>query len=147
MSKVVKLKVKNKNQWGKSLILPGIGETKVQEDGVMEVNEESIASLLLNNTDLFELVEGNGTTVIKELHPTEAKKVVEDEESDEDTIEDSDIEDDNQDDESGEDELELEEKTLKELIEIAKEAEIPEEDYAKFQKNKKLMLAFLKKEL
>lgn len=35
--------------------------------------------------------------------------------------------------------------TLKELIDLAVEAEYPEEEYAKFSKNKKLMVAYITK--
>ena len=164
MAKVIKLKVKNPHYWGGKLNLPGVGETKVNKQGILELEEETLASLLLNNTDEYELVEGNGTTVTKELHSKKKKEVVveeededeeEEEDSDDDEDEDSEEEEDDSDDDDEEEEDEDEEeeeedlstKTLKELIKIAEEAEIPEEDYAKFKSKKALMLNFLKKEL
>ncbi len=183
----VKLRITNKNQWGKTVILPTVGETEIGKDGIFEV-EDTVATILLNQTNDYSLVEGNGTTVTAEIHADKIDEESsdylapdeedEDEDSDEDSSEDDaddsedednddseDSDEDTDEDDSDEDNSEegaedgegdsedseededdgLDDKKLSELLDIAKEAEIPEEDYKKFKKSKKLMVNFLRK--
>jgi predicted RNA-binding protein with PUA-like domain len=152
----VKMRLKTKSQWGKKVILPTVGETEIGEDGVFEIID-TVATLLLNHSQEYLLMEGNGTTVTAEAHPgkvdedspeyidpkaeeeTEAKAEVEVEVK----VEVEETEDEETEVEETEDELK--EKTLSQLLDIAKEADIPTDEYKKFKKSKKLMYNFLKK--
>ena len=169
MAKNVTLRHTNKNLWGMTVILPGVGATEIGKDGKFEV-EETVATTVLNGSDDFRLVKGNGTTVTEEIHSDkldedntdyvapDAKDADEDDSTDateeeetggddSENEEESDEETSEEETEESEEEDELEGKTLSELIEIAEAAEIPEEEYKKFKKNKKLMQNFLKKYL
>jgi len=105
----VKLRITNKHQWGKTVILPTAGETKIGNDGIFEI-EDAVATILLRNTSHYTLVEGNGTTVTAEIYPEDVDEestdyVAEDEETedeDEDDSEDEDSDEDS-DDEDGDD--------------------------------------------
>lgn len=136
----VVLRLANKNNWGKVVILPTLGETKIGEDGNIEV-EDTVATLLLTKTNSFLLVKGNGTTVTEELY---SEKLVEEvavsiKEKEvtpikEEKAEEAPIEDDG-----------LDEMTLSELKDIAEKAGFEEDDYSKYAKSKKLMVNFLRK--
>jgi len=136
----VVLRLANKNNWGKIVILPTLGETKVGEDGNIEV-EDTVATLLLTKTNSFTLVEGNGTTVTEQLYSeklaegvvavTKEKEVTPIKEK---RAEEAPIEDDG-----------LDEMTLSELKDIAEKAGFEEDDYSKYAKSKKLMVNFLRK--
>lgn len=144
MAKNVVLKHKDEKIWGLNVILPGVGEVKIDENGEFEV-EEVVATQLLDGTEDYLLVEGNGTTVVEEDFESKlAKKKSEEETEDDEKESEEETEDD---EEESEEEIDLSKKTLKELIEIAESAGIPEEEYAKFSKKKALMLNFLKKQL
>lgn len=133
MAKNVVLKHKDEKIWGLNVILPGVGEVKIDENGEFEV-EEVVATQLLDGTEDYLLVEGNGTTVVEEDFESKLAEKKSEEETEDD-------------EEESEEEIDLSKKTLKELIEIAESAGIPEEEYAKFSKKKALMLNFLKKQL
>lgn len=136
----VLLRATNKNLWGGVIILPTIGETKVAENGDLEI-EDTVASLLLTKTDQYLLVKGNGTTVTEELHSDKLadEAVLPSKEEEvtpikEETTEEAPTEDDG-----------LDEMTLSELKDIAEKAGFEEDDYSKYAKSKKLMVNFLRK--
>ena len=149
-SEKVVLRLAKKNNWGKIVVLPTLGETKIGEDGNIEV-EDTVATLLLTKTNSFLLVKGNGTTVTEELY---SEKLVEEvaasiKEKEVTPIKEEKAESESKKDESDEDESKeedgLDEMTLSELKEIAEQAGFAEEDYSKYAKSKKLMVNFLRK--
>ena len=140
----VKLQVTDKGLWDKTVVLPSVGETVITAEGIMEV-EDMVATVLLRQTDSYLLVEGNGTTVTEEIHEEkvaekpkkETKKVKpkkEEPKKEEPNAEEVEKESDG-----------LDEMTLTELKEIAKDSGFEESEYKKFQKSKKLMINFLRK--
>jgi len=153
-SSKVKLRLVSATQWGQIVILPMVGETEISEDGSFTI-DDVVATLLLNKTDSYLLIEGNGTTVTAENHPgkidKESKDYVEPTEETEETEETEQVEEVEEptevevEPEIDEEVDELKDKTLSELLAIAKEADIPSDEYKKFKKSKKLMYNFLKK--
>lgn len=136
----VLLRATNKNLWGGVIILPTIGETKVEANGNLEV-EDTVATLLLTKSDAYQLVKGNGTTVTEELHADKlAEEVVLEVKEQEVTS----IKEETSEEETKEEDG-LDEMTLSELKEIAEQAGFTEEDYSKYAKSKKLMINFLRK--
>jgi len=136
----VLLKVTNKNLWGGKIILPTIGETSVEANGNLEV-EDTVATLLHTKTDSYQLVKGNGTTVTEELYADKlAEEVVLEVKEQEVTS----IKEETSEQETKEEDG-LDEMTLSELKEIAEQAGFTEEDYSKYAKSKKLMINFLRK--
>lgn len=115
----VGLIIEDVHQHGKVMILPIAGEVHIDEEGNFEVDEE-VAELLLTNGFGFKSKDGK----------FEAKKEKESETTLEEEIQEAD----------GLDELDL-----AGLLEIASVSGFPEEDYKKFQKSKKMMISFLRK--
>jgi hypothetical protein len=139
-SEKVLLRATNKNLWGGKIILPTIGETIVEANGNLEV-EDTVATLLLTKTDSYQLVKGNGTTVTEELYADKlAEEVVLEVKEQEVTS----IKEETSEQETKEEDG-LDEMTLSELKEIAEQAGFTEEDYSKYAKSKKLMINFLRK--
>lgn len=153
--KSVTLRMTNKARWGQTIILPGIGETPVGKDGLIELEEDAVATVLLNQGEKYTLVKGNGTTVTAEAHPDKVDEESPDyvapedrveateEEKAEEVVEEVVEEKTEEATESNDDELS--DKTLSELLEIAEASGIDADEYKKFKKSKKLMVNFLKK--
>jgi hypothetical protein len=136
----VLLRATNKNLWGGVVILPNIGETKVEANGNLEV-DDTLATLLLTKTESYQLVKGNGTTVTEELYADKLAEevVLEVKEQQVTSIKDETAEEETKEDDG------LDEMTLSELKEIAEQAGFTEDDYSKYAKSKKLMINFLRK--
>jgi len=149
--KSVTLRMTNKARWGQTIILPGIGETPVGKDGLIELEEDAVATVLLNQGEKYTLVKGNGTTVTAEAHPDKVDEESPDYVAPEDRVEATEeekteevVEEETEEaTESNDDELS--DKTLSELLEIAEASGIDADEYKKFKKSKKLMVNFLKK--
>jgi hypothetical protein len=147
-NKDVVLRVEDKKQHGKTIILPLAGEVTLDENGEFTIDDVT-ATLLLNQGRHFTLVKGNGTTVTEE--ETEEEETEEEEENDDDNDSDKEEDNDSSDDEEETEEEETEEEEdglesleLAELIEIAAKS-FKEEEYKKFKKSKKMMISFLRK--
>lgn len=125
MSKV-KLQTEKRSLFGKKLNIPIDGEVSISKSGMMIVSKEA-SELLLENYD---------GTIFNPNEEVEEQEVEEQEvESEKDETEDED------------ESLDLESLSLKELIGVAKEADIKEPSYRKFKKDKEGMIKFLQKRL
>lgn len=118
----------DKHQHGKKVILPLAGGTSIGEDGNFTIDDVT-ATLLLEKTSGFILVKGNGTTVPDLSKDGKTAKEDDEDEEEEDKVEDG-----------------LDELTIAELVELAVKGELPEADYVKFKKSKKLMISYLRKQ-
>ena len=127
----VKLQRKDVHSFGKTIIVPN-AEITIDENGVAEM-DEVIADLLLAKTDDWRPLEDSDSKDVKDAG--EGAKSDEDEDIDEAK--------------EKKDELksQLGSLTLKEMIELANDSELSEEEIKKFSKNKKLMASFLLKKL
>lgn len=158
----LKIRSLNKSNWGKVVILPSVGEVTLSEKGHVEV-DPFLAKMLVEGSSNYVYLDGEteSKSTTQEVETTKSKKTkkvepVVEEEIEEGVEETKDSEDEATDEETAveeteseveEDKLDLESLTLKELIEVAKDAGIEESSYENFKKSKKLMLKFLEKSL
>lgn len=140
------LRTKLQAMFGLAITLPTIGETTVSKDGIIEVEDEEIASMLLNGENWTQC------DVIEEDDTYEEEEDENDDENDQDEEEDTeeDLEDDEEEDDG---QLSDEEKILKavetmsleDMIQMAKDSKLS--GYNLFKKDEKKMRVFLAKKL
>lgn len=141
MSKKVKLKTDDSSLFSRKLNIPIDGEVQISKKGVVLVSDDA-ADLLLARHNSF--------------YSTDSKeKEKEDEDNDENDGDDEDQNDSEGDSETDEEKekaiaekaKDLEKFTLKQLIELAKNSQIPEEQYKSAKNSKKEMIKFLSNEM
>jgi hypothetical protein len=137
----VKLRSTNKSHWGKTVILPSLGEVEISEEGVLEV-EGTLANMLVEKTSNYEFLKNDSESEQEETTEVEETEVETNE------MEES-VEEENEAEESVEekDSIDFESLSLAELISVAEDAGLDIESYKKFIKNKKLMISFLKQNI
>lgn len=140
---VYTLRSKEKSIHGKNIILPLIGETLVNKDGEIEV-DEYVAKLLLNG-DNWSIVQDEEEEAEDEQKSD--KNLSEDDQDEEE--EDDNEEEDDEDDTETEDEQKikdhLETLTLEQMVDLAKESNL--KGYNLFKSDEKKMRAFLLKKM
>lgn len=73
---MVKLKTEHKHRWGRTQVLPAVGEIDISKEGVIEVENEDQAQELHNMKVGFEIVNDNVTTTTT-IEVTETTTVLE----------------------------------------------------------------------
>lgn len=132
--KTITVICKDRTLYGSKINLPISGEVAISEEGEVELSEE-VAEMLTEGSPSWSLKVAKVKEVVK------TKPEVEDEASTqaEDEVEEE------EEDLTAEIKESLNKLTLQELVEMAKTAKYPAEDYKKYKTNKKLMVAFLVK--
>lgn len=141
MSKI-KIKSKRTSDYGKKKNLPIVGVVKISKEGILEV-EENVADLMINNFDgSWEILDSKKSSGSSKSSKDEGKT-----EGGEPDSNDGDEDEGNDSDSDGLTEKQMEELSLEELINIAKEAGLKEPSYRKFKGKKSTMIKYLSKHM
>lgn len=117
-------KTKKENLFGNKVNLPIVGKVEVSKEGTIEVEDEQLVKIL---------EEQSAALGWKKVLPVNEESEIESNEGGDEEIEDLD--------------KTLEAMTMADLKEFASQSGISEEDIAKFSKNKKAFITFLKKKI
>ena len=129
----MKIQTTNKNVWGRTIILPEVGETAIPENGIIEVSD-GLGKMLTKMSGNWNQVDNDSNKTSKTDETKKiVKKVAKEVEVDE------------------EDSLKLKEilktMTIADMTAVAKKCSLPADEIEKYSKNKMLLTNYLVRKL